>query len=528
MKIYPVCVGIALLLACTVHPSFSQDADKASTLHNAQPHPSVSVLGNEVECIANKARNFPCEQVNLLALLSVADLTIPLNTGSSATNDIWGWTDPETGIEYALLGMNNGTMFISLQDPQAPAVAAFLPSHTGASLWRDVKVYENHAFIVADNAGSHGIQIFDLTTLRGLTQPTTVTATARYSGIASAHNIVINESSGFAYAVGSNSGGNTCGGGLHMINIQDPQQPTFAGCFADPTTGFARTGYTHDAQCVIYAGPDTEHQGEEICIGSNESFISVANVSDKENPVILSKGSYPNSGYIHQGWLTEDHRHFFQNDELDEGGGRETRTLIWDLEDLDDPVLLGDFFSGLPAIDHNLYIRGKYLFQANYTSGLRIWDVTDPSSPQFFGYFDTFPGSDAGNFAGAWSTYPYFESGIVIVSGINEGLFVLNPTLPTNTSEERPEIARSFDVAPPYPNPSRGMATLTITSAEGSDVTAEIINAAGQVVRTFTERSVPQTTTLINLDTRDLPNGSYFIRVINGGHSQVHPLAILD
>ena len=63
-------------------------------------------------------------------------------------------------------------------------------------------------------------------------------------GTNSTHNVVINEDSGFAYAVGNRSGGETCGGQLHMINVQDPQNPTFAGCYSLP-----ESGGTHDSQC---------------------------------------------------------------------------------------------------------------------------------------------------------------------------------------------------------------------------------------------------------------------------------------
>lgn len=126
-----------------------------------------------------------------------------------------------------------------------------------------------------------------------------------------------------------------------MINIQNPLAPVFAGCFQDMSTGRQRTGYSHDAQCVVYHGPDTDYQGREICLGSNETALSIADVTDKSNPLTIAMASYPNVGYSHQGWLSEDHSYFFMGDELDESGGNvtNTRTLIWDLADLDDPIL---------------------------------------------------------------------------------------------------------------------------------------------------------------------------------------------
>ncbi|WP_425154965.1 hypothetical protein [Candidatus Palauibacter sp.] len=70
------------------------------------------------------------------------------------------------------------------------------------------------------------------------------------------------------------------------------------------------TGYTRDAQCIIYRGPDEDHAGREICVGGNETAFSFADVTDKSNPVALSRVSYPQVAYTHQGWLSEDLRYF--------------------------------------------------------------------------------------------------------------------------------------------------------------------------------------------------------------------------
>ena len=210
-------------------------------------------------------------------------------------------------------------------------------------------------------------------TFGGSETPVTFSSTAVYKEIASAHNIVINEACGFAYTVGSQGGSETCGGGLHMIDIQDPTNPTFMGCFADASTGGAGTGYTHDAQCIMYAGPDQDYQGREICLGSNETAPSIADVTDKANPRAISSAVYPGVGYLHQGWISEDHRYFFTGDESDELSGLapRTRTLVWDIEDLDGPVLVREHLGVTTSTDHNLYISGHLMYQSNYASGLR-------------------------------------------------------------------------------------------------------------------------------------------------------------
>ncbi len=386
------------------------------------------IVGDKVMCSDGKADIFTCQGVDMISMLPVKDIG---GSRGVRVNDMWGWEDPATGREYAIVGRVDGTSFVDITDASHPKYLGDLPRTKGTppSVWRDIKVYKNHAFIVADGAGEHGIQIFDLTQLRNIENaPVTFKETARYDKIHSSHNIVINESTGFGYAVGNSAGGETCGGGLHMLDLSNPVEPKFMGCFADETTGRRNTGYSHDAQCVIYSGPDVDYSGREICFGSNETAISIADVTDKNAPVAVATANYPNVAYTHQGWLTEDHKYFLVNDEGDEPSGlvKGTRTLIWDVQDLDDPQLLVEYVTDNPATDHNLYIKGNLVFESNYRSGLRILDISDIENPVEVGYFDTVPfGSDEGGSGGSWSNYPYFKNGVIGVTSGREGLFLL-------------------------------------------------------------------------------------------------------
>ena len=406
----------------------------ASTLRDPERPNMTAVSGETVSCQDGTALDYTCADVDLVAFLPLAEL----GAGpTSIANDIWGWTDPQTGREYVLLGKSNGTSFVDITDPNAPVYVGELPLTEGGveNLWRDIKTYADHAFIVADNAGAHGVQIFDLTQLRDVRDPPAMfEETAVYDGVFSSHNIVINEETGFAHAVGSSGGGEACGGGLHMIDIRDPANPRFAGCFADPDIGgFLGGGYTHDAQCVIYDGPDEDYVGREICFHASIDALGISDITDKENPVALASANYPGAVAAHQGWLTEDHRYFFLGDELDEEGGtvEHTRTLVWDVVELDDPVLATEYFAETRSIDHNQYVRGDFLYQSNLLGGLRILDVSDPEHPVEVAFFDTVPTDDDQTaFGGTWSNYPYFASGVIAVSSWNEGLFLLRKRQP--------------------------------------------------------------------------------------------------
>ncbi len=372
-------------------------------------------LAQSTACEGGEADIFPCRNVDLLAHIPTSEL------GGTRGNDIWGWFDRQSGREYALVGRKNGTAFVDVTDPESPIYVGNLPTHSQNSPWRDIKVYDDHAFIVAESAG-HGMQVFDLTELRGVSNPPVeFEETGHYDEFESAHNIAINEETGFAYAVGSE----TCDGGLHMIDVREPRSPTFAGCFS-------KDGATHDAQCVTYRGPDRRYRGREICFSSNEDTITLVDVTDKGNPEMISSTGYDNIGFTHQGWLTEDQAYFLLDDELDERRfGFNTRTFVWDMGDLEKPRISGIFTSDRPSADHNQYVRGDYTFQANYRSGLRILRIVDPAAGKLeeVAWFDTYPESDNNVLSGLWGVYPFLQSGAVIVNDIHRGLFILRPRL---------------------------------------------------------------------------------------------------
>ncbi len=365
-------------------------------------------------CVAGSAAGYPCNKVDLLSLLPLA------NMGGGTGSGNWGWTDPATGKEYALMGRSSGTAFVDVTDPITPIYLGNLPPHTVNSSWREIKTLGNYALIVSEAAG-HGMQIFDLTRLRSVVAPpVTFTESAHYPGFGNCHNVVANEATGFVYGVGSG----TCAGGLHMINMANPLAPVAAGCFS-------ADGYTHDAQCVIYQGPDAAYYGREICFASNEDTVTIVDVTNKAAPVQLSRTTYSGVGYTHQGWLTDDQSRFLVNDVLDEQNlGHNTRTRIFNISDLNAPVIAGIFDGPNTAIDHNMYVANGHLYQANYRAGLRILNLAQVNSGILteVAFFDTYPPSNSANFNSAWNVYPFFASGSILISDIEKGLFVVRAT----------------------------------------------------------------------------------------------------
>ncbi len=490
------------------------------------------ITSSRVRCANGAAARHACNGIDLLSYLPKGTL----DATARWVNDIWGWTDPKTKREYALVGTSKSVAFVDVTDPVNPIYLGKLPGHASERnrLWRDMKVYKDHMFVVVDGGRNDGMQVFDLRQLRSPPSvPKDWTATAHYDGIRSAHNIAINEETGFAYVTASwiNTASeqgrkDTCNGpGLHIVNIQDPVKPVYAGCLWDTgnTSGLWNKGYTHDTQCVIYRGPDAKYRGREICINSNEQLIQIADVTDKKNPVTVGTATYPNVAYAHQGWFTEDQRYFLMNDELDEKHYRveNTRMIIWDMEELEDPVHHSSFFFPTKNTDHNLYVHGNYVYAANYTTGLRILDISNINKPREIAFFDTHPRTDEKGYDGAWSSYRFPRSGTTIVSSDPDGLFVLDPTtvnipLHTETSATVPE---RFTLSPAYPNPFNPITSTTLSLPNQTAVRVEVLDVLGRSVRVLRDEVLPAGNHTLTFDAGQLPSGSYYIQVQTEQHT---------
>ena len=441
----------------------------------------------QTPCLNGMAGDYPCNGYDLQSF-------IPFSTfNASSGNDSWGWTDPVNGDEYALMGLDNGTVFINITDPVNPVYLGKLPTHTTSTTWRDVKVYNNHAFVVSE-AGGHGMQVFDLTRLRNVSNaPETFTEDAHYDGFGSSHNIVINEETGYAYSVGDN----TYSGGAHFIDISNPLNPIAAG-------GYSDDGYTHDAQVVIYNGPDTDYTGKEIYIGSNEDKVVIVDVTDKNNPQHISSVSYSNFSYTHQGWITEDFKYYILGDESDEiNFGFNTKTIVLDFTDLDNPIHSFDYSGPTLATDHNGYVNGDLFYLANNAAGLRVIDISDISNGEMteIGFFDSHPLNDFAGYEGIWSTYPYFESGNIVISDREGFLVVKSSTLAIEDNS-----ISNFNI---YPNPTNNV--IHINAIQFPVKNIKIYDLGGKLLKSKNYNSE------INIKTNisNFSNGIYILKLNN-------------
>lgn len=286
-----------------------------------------------VNCVGGMADIYPCAGVDLLAHMPLS--AIGAETGAIMGNDHWGWTDPLTNRDYVIFGLTNGTSFIDITDRENPIYLGKLPSHEGESIYRDIKVYQNFAYIVADNLPNHGLQIFDLTELRDVVNPpVTFNETAHYDDIGSAHTLWVNQATGYLYAVLRNADSH-CPAGVQMLHLADPLAPTLAGCLDHGEAPISTV------ECLVYDGPDHDYHGHEICFLASDDNVSIADVTNKGATSIIARFTYPHIMRAHQGAVTEDLRFWLMTDMHDEmHHGHNTRTHIFDIIDLDNPVVL--------------------------------------------------------------------------------------------------------------------------------------------------------------------------------------------
>ena len=289
--------------------------------------------------------------------------------------------------------------------------------------------------------------------------------------------------------------------------MNNPTSPSFAGCFSSD-------GYTHDAQCVQYTGPDSQYAGREICFNSNENTLTIVDVTDKSDMSQISRKGYAGQRYTHQGWLTEDQHYFLMNDELDESqNGHNTRTHMWDVSNLDNPVYMGYYQAAVGSIDHNLYIKGDKAYMANYRSGLRILDISNVANAnlQEVAYFDTYPQNDNAQFNSAWSNYPYFASGNIIVSDIEKGLFVLRETQP-EVREDEQLLAPSLHI---QPNPATDVITVNFQNIQ-EDGILQVYDMTGRPINQYTLAAESDN---LRIGVKHLPAGMYIIRLHFGNNT---------
>jgi choice-of-anchor B domain-containing protein len=324
----------------------------------------------------------------------ISDVPYPMNL-----NDIWGYVDPN-GVEYALVGTVTGTSIVSLADPANPVEVAFVPGDN--SIWRDIKTWGTTAYVTTDQ-GNDGLTVIDLSNLPNSVSSFKMTDLGTLGILQTCHNLWIDEF-GYAYLAGCNL---NSGGMIYIDCFTTPGDPIYAGVSAPV--------YAHD----VYTRANKMY-ASEIYGGD----FTIYDVSDKSNTIFLGSQETDYS-FTHNTWLNDASNVLFTTDEqanapigsYDVSDPTDIKTL-----DLFKPL----FTLGEGVIPHNVHVFQDWVIISYYTDGCIIVDGSNPSNLIEVGNFDTYIPGNTG-FNGAWGAYPFLPSGLVLVSDIDYGLFVLQP-----------------------------------------------------------------------------------------------------
>lgn len=320
-----------------------------------------------------------------------------LKYSNQQMSSIWGYTAPD-GHEYVLAGTTIGMSIVDISVPEQPKEVQFIPGSNG--FWREIKTWKNFAYISHDNNNfNEGILIVDLKDLPE--KITTYDFKGADSVLRRAHSLYIDEA-GYLYLFGGTYG--VCR--IYDLN-SDPTNPTFVGA----TT----IDYIHDG----FVRGDTLWASNIY-----KGYISVWDLKDRSNPTLITQFSTP-STFTHNSWLSDNSSFIFTTDETDGAP-----VAAYDVSDIND-VQIVDRFKIKPSessIPHNVHVLNDYLIVSHYTQGVIIADASVPQKIVKIAGFDTAPNYSGGGFNGCWGVYPYFPSGLIAATDIEEGLYILKPT----------------------------------------------------------------------------------------------------
>lgn len=411
-------------------------------------------------CASGRAGDFPCHNIDYLAQVQLQEIP----GGPTSASNLWGFVDLDDNREYAVLGHRTGTAVIDVTTPGSPVLVGNIAGNSSA--WREVKVYQvrdgaggtHRAFAyVSTEAPGGGLQIIDLSNL-----PTSISLANTLAEFSTSHtlyvsnvdyssNVALPGRQAFLYIAGSN----VAGGAFRIYDLVDPVHPQLV------TPSPAGSGYMHDSTSMLITDNRTTqcanaHNPCEVLVDFNELSVDLWDVTEKSAPVRLSSTSYPTATYVHSGWPSADQRHIIVHDELDElRRGLSTQIYTLDVSDLRTPILVTSYVGNTSTTDHNGYTIGNRYYVSHYKRGLVIFDSTNPAALTEIGSFDTYlsPSANSAGTDGAWGVYPFLPSGTLLVSDIENGLFLLkkNETLPPPVATPNPPAP-----APTPPNTGGG------------------------------------------------------------------------
>jgi choice-of-anchor B domain-containing protein len=405
------------------------------------------------------------------------DSTIPPTSAyNNPYNEVWGFE--QNGKEYAVIGSTLGYHIMSVDD----LIAGNAKKHfiAGASqgdivIHRDMKDHKGFLYAVCDE-GAARLQIIDLRQL-----PDTVKQV--YSSnefVVRSHNLFIDTAQNKLWLLGASNK-------TKLLDITVPDAPKLLASYPDSTLALP---YTHDAYI-------RDNIGYMNC--GSDGFWVVDFTIPKLPKVLGTMTGYQGAGYNHSGWLSSDKKHYYL---LDETHGSPIKSI--DVQNKSDlKIISTDNARSTPnQIPHNALIRGNYLYVSYYYDGLQVFDISKPDAITRVGYYDTSTIPNNSSYQGAWGVHPLKRSGRILLSDMQNGLFVFEPIDKTLRAGDT-EIVAASEV---FPNPVSDL--LRVRAPFVAD-RIQMVNQLGVVL--LTNQIAQQDN--FEIDVKSVPAGSYFLAV---------------
>jgi len=445
------------------------------------------------------------DSLNISLLSNWDDLTVPAEPGYGIRyNGIWGWDDG-LGKEYAIIGATSGVYFIDVTNPTNPIEVDFVPGRRNMCIWREIKTYSHYAYLVSDDGSPNSFQIVDLQYL-----PDSVHVVHDATTIFErSHTIFID---GNKLYCGSVKGGlfpNATS--MAVLSLNNPELPTL---LRKLSTDFSLpSNSVHD----MLIRNDTVYASAGYDGLFMFKYDSVAN----NFTLTGSLTTYPQQGYNHSSALTDDGSTLVFMDEVPNG----LAVKVLDVTDFNNLTIKSTFNSNVGPTPHNPFMVGTTCYIAYYQDGLQVYDVSVPTTPVRIGYFDTHHQTALGGpypspaYQGAWGAYPYLPSGNVLVSDMQNGLFVLDPTA-MFTSVQEVNGANAFNL---FPNPTgtNEIVNISLSSDPSKSLTLELADVCGKVVfaDVFNSKNY-------SFSTNKIATGLYTVSIISDAGKTVKKLVI--
>jgi choice-of-anchor B domain-containing protein len=442
------------------------------------------------------AQTYSSQNIDLISLISPnSDGTVGIGPDDRRYNCVWGWEHPISNKEFAILGSSIGTYFIDVSNPATPSVSAFVPGKPNCT-WREVKTYQNYCYVVSDDPSPNTFQIIDMSAL-----PATVTVV--HNGTTyfeRGHTLFID---GDYLYIGSTTY-STGGDPFSSMNVYSLFTPTAPVLMRRLDQDYSFINTVHD----MFVSNDTVFAS----CGNQGLYVFKWNASLMNFTQLGSYADYPAAGYNHSSWLTADRTKLVFCDETNAAP-----IHLVDVQNLSNIQPLSTFLPHPNSVAHNPYVIDNHLAVVScYQDGVNIYNFANPNNVFLAGFFDTYPqgGHNVGNyfgndFRGNWGAYPYFSSGILLASDMQNGLFILDPSLANISTgiKSNKQNNPNFIV---YPNPASDKISVNYNTSSASQLS--IKNMLGQNI--FTKNFSGSVRDYV--DVSHLENGTYFISLTEG------------